>query len=136
MPGDRRFLMVISEYRYGRKSLYTSMVAGTVKLYRYNRNIVINGVECTLASNLFYLLCQKVIIGLLFLTRSYIERERQLPFIAAIFSLIFWICSGTRLKNKNSVMFFHFFFKIEIETKNSKTKKYRLKFKFGREMKF
>ena len=43
---------VISEYRYRRKSLYTSIVARTVKLYRYNRNIVINvivvnGVECT-----------------------------------------------------------------------------------------
>ena len=38
--------------RYRRKPLYTSIVAGTVKLYRYNRNIVINiivvnGVECT-----------------------------------------------------------------------------------------
>ena len=47
-PGS---LIVISEYRYRRKSLYTSIVAGTVKLYRYNRNIgvnviVINGVEC------------------------------------------------------------------------------------------
>ena len=34
---DRRFLIVIFEYRYRRKSLYTSIVAGTVrtvKLYR------------------------------------------------------------------------------------------------------
>ena len=42
-------LIVISEYRYRRKSLFC--VAGTVKLYRYNRNIVIieiviNGVKC------------------------------------------------------------------------------------------
>ena len=52
LPGDRRVLIVISGYRYRRKSLYTSIVAGTVKLYRYNRNIVINvivinGVECS-----------------------------------------------------------------------------------------
>ena len=52
MPGDRRFLIILSEYRYRRKSLYTSIVAGTVKLYRYNRNIVINvivinEVECS-----------------------------------------------------------------------------------------
>ena len=36
------------EYRYRRKSLYTSIVTGTVKLYRYNRNIVINGDGCTM----------------------------------------------------------------------------------------
>ena len=49
-------LIVISEYRYRRKSLYTSNVRGTVKLYRYNRNIVINViviniVECILISS-------------------------------------------------------------------------------------
>ena len=38
----RRFLIVISEYCYRRKSLFTRTVAGIVKLYRYNRNIVIN----------------------------------------------------------------------------------------------
>ena len=48
-------LIVISEYSYRRKSLYTSIVAGTVKLYRYKRNsvinvIVINGVGCNLFS--------------------------------------------------------------------------------------
>ena len=36
------FLIVISEYRYRRKSLYTVIVAGTVKFYYYTRNIVIN----------------------------------------------------------------------------------------------
>ena len=45
-------LLIVSEYRCMRKSLYTSIVAGTVKLYRYNRNIVINvivinGVQCS-----------------------------------------------------------------------------------------
>ena len=48
---DLCFLIVVLEYRYSRKSLYTSIVAETVKHYRYNRNIginliVINGVEC------------------------------------------------------------------------------------------
>ena len=45
------FFIGTSEYRYRRKWLYTSIVAGIVKLHRYNRNIVINRVECKCLEN-------------------------------------------------------------------------------------
>ena len=47
---DRRFLIVISEYRYRRKLFYSSIVTSTVKFYCYNRNIVINGAYYVLLS--------------------------------------------------------------------------------------
>ena len=44
-PLELYIRIVISEYRYMRKSLKTSIVAGTVN-YGYNLNIVTNGIEC------------------------------------------------------------------------------------------